>query len=1014
MVWVADDLAAWLVSVLADAGRKRLTQWALGTDQERALRQAATAAVGSTADELCRADSDSAEHLALVIGQVFGEPMRGTPLPIRATLLETLQSGITEQLAPLDDPGLTGVGTSSADLLGISAGALARTLTSNLVREIAVRGSRGGPLAALAAQLNHDLTHLQGQRLEGMIGELGRDLRDALGRLTVAPDPTAIGRLISELTDPFELEVHRSIEASEHAGGSALSDLPAYIRREHDARVAGVAARAVGGHSGIAMLVGGSSTGKTRACWQAVHALPEGWRLWHPIYPDRAPAFIAGLARVGPRTVIWLNDAQFYLLTGDNASGEQVAAGLRELLRDARRAPILVLGTIWPEYWHRLTAPVPSSREDVHPQARVLLAGAGIEVPDAFSSTALASLEEAAGADPRLAEAARNAADGQITQFLAGVPLLVERYRTAPPHARALIHAAMDARNFGHAQALPAGMLEAAAPGYLSDEQWDLLTDDWNDQGLAYTTAPCNGVRGPLARIRLRPPAGSTAVSGTRDGRDGWPGRLYRLADYLEQLGRRERSGQQPPEELLESLHAYADRASLPVIATQASSKGLDKHAARFWKQAVAAGDTWSAVELLRLINMADPRNAAAAGRWCAERASFADASSVAGLVDALREFRAWDALTALFRREPAAHADLSDPAAAARLLESLHRIREQPDVPPLFAPGDPGSAPGDPPAEVQRMAADAMAGLLARDPFATSRFADPGALARVLRLLQRICASGTLGELLARDPAAHADLTGPGAVADLLSALLDAGAVSMATAIATRAAGEISLSGEDLSHRADVRRFRETLDRTGSAEAASNLRANLGGRLAHDDLTSAGDVASLLEILADMRAQDVIALFLTRNPASSVQLTDASEVTRLLGALYEVGATDAITALLTRDLAAHVDLSSDFHVANLLSMLRQIGAADQARSLAARAVREYPDQPGEFRAGSYLLEAVHAIGAKEAVADLSARIGAPAHQDDFPLLSFPGHRRKSASRYPWNWRDITEPGEES
>ena len=41
VVFVADDLAAWLVGLLADAGRKKLTTLVLGTDQERALRQAA-------------------------------------------------------------------------------------------------------------------------------------------------------------------------------------------------------------------------------------------------------------------------------------------------------------------------------------------------------------------------------------------------------------------------------------------------------------------------------------------------------------------------------------------------------------------------------------------------------------------------------------------------------------------------------------------------------------------------------------------------------------------------------------------------------------------------------------------------------------------------------------------------------------------------------------------------------------------------------------------------------------
>jgi hypothetical protein len=33
VVFVADDLGAWLVGLLADAGRKKLTTWVLGSEQ---------------------------------------------------------------------------------------------------------------------------------------------------------------------------------------------------------------------------------------------------------------------------------------------------------------------------------------------------------------------------------------------------------------------------------------------------------------------------------------------------------------------------------------------------------------------------------------------------------------------------------------------------------------------------------------------------------------------------------------------------------------------------------------------------------------------------------------------------------------------------------------------------------------------------------------------------------------------------------------------------------------------
>jgi hypothetical protein len=63
MPFVADDLAAWLIGLLADASRKKLTTLVLGTKQERALLSAATAAVRETAQELCPDDDAQAEHV---------------------------------------------------------------------------------------------------------------------------------------------------------------------------------------------------------------------------------------------------------------------------------------------------------------------------------------------------------------------------------------------------------------------------------------------------------------------------------------------------------------------------------------------------------------------------------------------------------------------------------------------------------------------------------------------------------------------------------------------------------------------------------------------------------------------------------------------------------------------------------------------------------------------------------------------------------------------------------------
>ena len=116
-----------------------------------------------------------------------------------ATVLEALQAGIAGQLAVLDDASLTGTGQSSADVLGVAGAVVAEKLTGHLLREIVVRGSRGGPLFPLASQLNDDVTHLQGQRIEGMLGQLAGEFRHALARLgnarAVAAAPVALAQL---------------------------------------------------------------------------------------------------------------------------------------------------------------------------------------------------------------------------------------------------------------------------------------------------------------------------------------------------------------------------------------------------------------------------------------------------------------------------------------------------------------------------------------------------------------------------------------------------------------------------------------------------------------------------------------------------------------------------------------------------------------------------------------------------------------------------------------------------
>ena len=104
----------------------------------------------------------------------------------------------------------------------------------------------------------------------------------------------------------------------------------------------------------------------------------------------------------------------------------------------------------------------------------------------------------------------------------------------------------MDARRLGMGIALPQAFLEAAAPGYLTDAEWDALGEDWLEQALAYTAKPLQ--RRPRAAHPHPSPPGQIPRNrlGSRDSDEqlaGGPastpgGPLYRLADYLDQHGR--------------------------------------------------------------------------------------------------------------------------------------------------------------------------------------------------------------------------------------------------------------------------------------------------------------------------------------------------------------------------------------------------------------------------------------------------------------------------------------------
>lgn len=238
-----------------------------------------------------------------------------------------------------------------------------------------------------------------------------------------------------------------------HASSDPEAGPPLYVDRDHDRLLRG-RLEAAQSDGGFVLVIGGSSTGKSRSLLNAVQtSLPD----WHILLPKDSAAVREAVdsGKMPSRTVIWLDDTPVEKYITANEGGLS-GHDLQRLL-DGKKS-IIVIDSMWPSRYEALMArPGDSANgrplDDPSRDARdvLSLARETIRVGEQFSNAERERARSLAYRDARLEAALKDAQFG-VTQALAGAPALVRRYRdaeSADPNAYALMTAAIDARRIG-------------------------------------------------------------------------------------------------------------------------------------------------------------------------------------------------------------------------------------------------------------------------------------------------------------------------------------------------------------------------------------------------------------------------------------------------------------------------------------------------------------------------------------------------------------------------------------
>lgn len=461
------------------------------------------------------------------------------------------------------------------------------------------------PLRA-GSRTNGDFVSEGGERIHNRFhgsASLSVQVGDVHGPLTIiapASRDQSPPRDVSDLPrvrdyDPFMAGVHRARTEPN------LPPLPHYVRRDRDTELEQrlIQTRTRGG---LVLVVGPSTSGKTRAVWEAAQKiLPDH----HLLYPS-ADAALHHLRELTtdstPPWLLWLEDLERYLRPG-GLDPETV----HRLLRSG--VPIVAtMRTLHHEEFSR--GHVPDEDDDVGATeartvgTRILGVVTPVHLAREWSPGELARAR--ASSDPRLAEAHRHSAEFGIAEYLASGPELLSLWRnarrpTSPrerghPRGHALVSAAVDLGRAGLTNPVSVETLKALHVHYLSVQ---LRPEDF-DSAWRWATEQRFGAAGLLV-------PGDFELA------------TWRAFDYL-----LEAEYEHPvPDPVWDAALGLTDDERAWVVGRMADRAGKHDIATQAWRRAARSGDVRAMRDLGRRLTWFD-ETAEEGRRWSA-RAAEAD-----------------------------------------------------------------------------------------------------------------------------------------------------------------------------------------------------------------------------------------------------------------------------------------------------------------------------------------------------------------------------------------------------